>query len=253
MPEPLLTQTVIAFIWDFDRTLIAGNMQAPIFEAYDVDQTSSGARSTASSTYHAARSEIVAPDMAYLLHLLTYVRAGRLPGLSNDKLRELGRLLEPVPGMPDFMDEDTRVGAAHPGVSPRGHHRRALCRSRPASVPMIEGSVYAPTLDGIWANTFIEEPAPPGFLDQLPVAGDAGGITQVGYPIDHTTKTRAIFEINKGVNVDPCARRPCADGRIAQASSAAQHDLHRRRCKRRACVLDSQRRRRQDVRRCCRR
>ena len=37
MPVPLYTQTVIALVWDFDRTLIPGNMQDPIFEKYDVD------------------------------------------------------------------------------------------------------------------------------------------------------------------------------------------------------------------------
>ena len=30
-----------------------------------------------------------------------------------------------------------------------------------------------------------------------------GELTQVGYVLDNTTKTRAIFEINKGVNHDP--------------------------------------------------
>lgn len=28
-------------------------------------------------------------------------------------------------------------------------------------------------------------------------------MTQVGYALDNTTKTRAIFEINKGVNIEP--------------------------------------------------
>jgi hypothetical protein len=37
MPVPLHTQTVIALVWDFDRTLIPGNMQEPIFDEYDVD------------------------------------------------------------------------------------------------------------------------------------------------------------------------------------------------------------------------
>lgn len=30
-----------------------------------------------------------------------------------------------------------------------------------------------------------------------------GVISQIGYVLDNTTKTRAIFEINKGVNVEP--------------------------------------------------
>ncbi|MFQ5948459.1 MAG: haloacid dehalogenase-like hydrolase, partial [Acidimicrobiia bacterium] len=36
MPVPLYTQTVIAFIWDFDRTLIPGSQQRPLFEEYEV-------------------------------------------------------------------------------------------------------------------------------------------------------------------------------------------------------------------------
>ncbi len=202
MPEPLLTQPVVAFIWDFDRTLIAGNMQSPIFEAYDVDQDEFWQEVAGLVDYHDARGEIIAPEMAYLLHLLTYVRSGRLPGLSNDRLRELGRTLQPVPGMPDFMAETRDHAQAVPDFRREGitvEHYVVSTGIR----PMIEGSAYGPHLDGIWANSFIEEPAPPGFLDQLPVGGSAAGITQVGSAIDDTGKTRAIFEINKGVNVDP--------------------------------------------------
>ena len=38
MPVPLYTQTVIAFLWDYDRTLIPGNQQDPLFAAYGVDE-----------------------------------------------------------------------------------------------------------------------------------------------------------------------------------------------------------------------
>ena len=68
--------------------------------------------------------------------------------------------------------------------------------------PMIEGSAIAPHVDGIWANSFIEEAAPSGFLEQLPVASEAGRIKYVSDYIGHTSKTRALFEINKGVNVN---------------------------------------------------
>ena len=48
--------------------------------------------------------------------------------------------------------------------------------------------------------------------------GDAGAIADVGYVIDNTTKTRAIFEINKGSNVAPeidvNAKVPHADRRV---------------------------------------
>ncbi|HSM01362.1 MAG TPA: haloacid dehalogenase-like hydrolase, partial [Acidimicrobiia bacterium] len=68
---------------------------------------------------------------------------------------------------------------------------------------MIEGSVIGPHLDGVWANAFIERPAPPGFRERLDVDESPHPISHIGYSIDNTTKTRAIFEINKGVNKNP--------------------------------------------------
>ena len=37
MPGPF-SQTVIAVVWDFDKTLIPGNMQSPLFARYGVDE-----------------------------------------------------------------------------------------------------------------------------------------------------------------------------------------------------------------------
>jgi hypothetical protein len=37
MTQPLFLQNIIACIWDFDKTLSPGYMQAPIFEMYRVD------------------------------------------------------------------------------------------------------------------------------------------------------------------------------------------------------------------------
>ncbi len=37
MPQQLFLQNIIACIWDFDKTLIPGYMQAPIFDHHRVD------------------------------------------------------------------------------------------------------------------------------------------------------------------------------------------------------------------------
>jgi hypothetical protein len=140
--------------------------------------------------------------MAYLLHLITYVRTGRLPGLGNDRLRELGRGLRPVPGMPGFFSATQERARTIPEFRREGitvEHYVVSTGIR----PMIEGSLFAPLVNGIWANTFIEEPAPPGFLENAAPQPSVGGITHVASLIGDTGKTRAIFEINKGVNVDP--------------------------------------------------
>lgn len=56
----------------------------------------------------------------------------------------------------------------------------------------------------MWACEFIENPLRPGFLDQREFSIEASAeIAQIGMVIDNTTKTRAIFEINKGTNKNP--------------------------------------------------
>jgi len=67
---------------------------------------------------------------------------------------------------------------------------------------MVRGSAIAPFIDGVWACEFIENPLQPGFLKQkeLSLEPSAAEIAQIGVMIDNTTKTRAIFEINKGTN-----------------------------------------------------
>jgi hypothetical protein len=66
---------------------------------------------------------------------------------------------------------------------------------------MIRGSAIASQVDGIWGCEFIESPFQPGFLQQKEFdLGAAAEIAPIGMMIDHTTKTRAIFEINKGTN-----------------------------------------------------
>ena len=66
---------------------------------------------------------------------------------------------------------------------------------------MIRGCAIADKVDGIWACEFVENPLQPGFLKQkeLSISAEAE-ISQIGMVIDNTTKTKAIFEINKGSN-----------------------------------------------------
>lgn len=200
MPVPLYTQTVIAFIWDFDRTLIPGNQQEPLFAEYGVDADVFWGEVEKLPEYYGARGEIISRDAAYLHHILTYVEAGIFTGLTNARLRELGGRLVPSPGIPEFLEATRRHVEEHFG----GHgisveHYVASTGIR----EMIEGSCIAPQLDGVWANTFLEVPAPPGYLGRLDIEQESQPISRIGYMIDNTTKTRAVFEINKGVNRNP--------------------------------------------------
>ena len=85
---------------------------------------------------------------------------------------------------------------------------------------MILGSKIAPYIDGVWGCDFVENPPPPGFLEKKSTARKAQPkiLTQIAYALDNTTKTRAVFEINKGTNkipdIDVNAMIPDEDRRV---------------------------------------
>lgn len=147
----------------------------------------------------------VAPDTTYLNHLLTYLKAGKLPGLSNAKLRELGGRLEFYPGLPEFVDESRRFIEGNEEFRKQDitvEHYIVSTGLR----QLILGSSIARFVKGVWACEFIEKPAKPGFINSEEREEDDSSepeIAQIGYALDNTTKTKAIWEINKGVNVDP--------------------------------------------------
>jgi hypothetical protein len=203
MPGPW-SQTVIAVVWDFDKTLIPGNMQSPLFARYGVDERAFWEEVDALAEFylsHGARR--VAEDSLYLNHILEYVRAGAFAGLSNAILHELGSELRFHPGMPDFL------GTLRASVEDDSTFQRADITLEHYVVstglrPMIEGSAVRPFVTDVWACEFIEAHHPPGYAK--PEQGQLfprREITALGYQIDNTSKTRALFEINKGTNKRP--------------------------------------------------
>lgn len=211
MATPLHPQNVIALVWDFDKTLIPGYMQDPIFEAYGIDAPTFWREVNALPAYFQRIGVRVHPDHAYLNHLLTYVHHGRMPGLTNAKLRELGGKIRFHPGLPEAFQQLRDVLEAVPDA------RRFELKLEHYIVStglreMVEGSAIRPYVDGIWASEFIESPPPPGFDPDATVDLDAPrspslfevqGISQIAVAYDNTSKTRALFEINKGSNRNP--------------------------------------------------
>jgi hypothetical protein len=199
VPVPLYTQTVIAFLWDYDRTLIPGNQQEPLFAAFGIEEEDFWSEVDGLVEFYQRRGIGISRDSAYLLHILTYVEHGIFSGLTNDRLRQLGAEIATVPGIPEFFEATRKRVEEDPVYAAQGiavEHYVVSTGIR----PMIEGSRIGPHLDGVWANAFIERPAPPGFRNRLDVDESPHPISHLGYTIDNTTKTRAIFEINKGVN-----------------------------------------------------
>ena len=200
MPDKgLFLQNIIAIIWDFDKTLCPEYMQAPLFRAYDIDADRFWKEVHALPAYYERAGIHVQRDTCYLGHLLTYVKAGLMPGLSNGKLRELGGELDLYPGVLDMFDRLETVLSTLPFKE--GDLRLEHYVVSTGLAEMIRGSKVAPRLAGVWASEFIEEPAAPGFdFSATPPPGQIG---QLAAFLDNTTKTRAVFEINKGVNKLP--------------------------------------------------
>ena len=197
MPEKgLFLQNVIAVIWDFDMTLSPHYMQKPLFEAYDIDERTFWKEVSILPAYYKKAGIHVQRDTCYLYHLLSYVKEGIFADLTNERLRELGGEISFFPGIPDFFDRITEV-VKEPEFADSDLHVENYIVSI-GLAEMIRGSAIADKVDGIWASEFIEQPAPPGITPGA--TPEPGPISQVAGFLDNTTKTRAIFEINKGVN-----------------------------------------------------
>ena len=194
----LFLQNVVAVIWDFDRTLSPHYMQRPLFEEYGIDEGRFWAEVNALPAYYERAGIHVQRDTCYLGHLLSYVRYGRLPGLTNSKLRALGRSIEFFPGVPGLFDR--LDGIVSEEAFRRGDLRLEHYVVSTGLAEMIRGSSIADRISGVWASEFIEEPAGPE-TDLRGTPGN-GPISQIAGFLDNTTKTRALFEINKGVNVE---------------------------------------------------
>ncbi|MDR1498033.1 MAG: haloacid dehalogenase-like hydrolase [Puniceicoccales bacterium] len=196
----LRSRHILACIWDFDKTLIPGYMQEPLFKTYGIDEAAFWAEVNRLPDIYAAKGIHVSRDTVYLNHLLSYVKNGPLKGLDNKELRNLGSQLRFCAGLPAFFDK-FKAFATETG----SHHKLEISLEHyiisTGLAEMIRGSAIAPFVDAIFGCEFIEQPLPPGFLNQseLPLS-DSGEISQIGVMVDNTIKTRFIFEINKGTN-----------------------------------------------------
>ncbi len=203
MPTTLFTQNIIACIWDFDKTLIPGYMQAPLFRRFGIDEATFWAETNALMENYRRRGYRLSGEISYLNHILTYVLAGKFGRLNNRQLFECGKDIEFYPGLPAFFEVAKGYATEKPEYRKHDIRLEHYIVST-GLAEMIRGSRIADKVEGIWGCEFIESPLQPGFLQQseMNLSADAE-IAQIGMVIDNTTKTRALFEINKGTNKNP--------------------------------------------------
>lgn len=213
MKKAPFEQNIIAMVWDCDKTLISSYMQEPLFRHYGVDGRAFWAEVNALKERYGAQGISVNSDTSYLNHILTYVKSGLFRGLNNSLLRAFGKELVFYPGLPQFFGEIKKLVEDDPKYKAFDIRLEHYVVST-GFAETIRGSAIAPYVEGIFGCEFIENPLQPGFLDAAcdlksgASAAELGldparEISQVASALDNTSKTRYLFEINKGSNKYP--------------------------------------------------
>ncbi len=197
---PTFNQNIIALVWDFDKTLIPYYMQKPLFEEYGVEETNFWAEVNQLPALYREQGISISSDTAYLNHILTYVKKGIFKGLSNAKLREFGSKLDFFLGLPDFFATCKELVERNLDYQKFDIKLEHYVVST-GLTEVIKGSKLNSQIDGIWGCEFIEDFYHPE-NGELKLQKE-NEISNISYLIDNTTKTRALFEINKGVNIHP--------------------------------------------------
>ena len=185
-------QNIIAIIWDFDKTLISGYMQDPIFEDYHCNAHDFWTKVNSMPEKYDKQGIRVNPDTAYLIAFAHNAKDGTFKGLNNEKLRTYGKKQTFYPGIPEFIAGTKSFLAGNQDYEEYNVKVENYIVST-GFAEVIKGTPLKDLVDDIWGCEMLEEPDKNG--NQV--------ISEACYTIDNTTKTRALFEINKGVNKRP--------------------------------------------------
>ena len=200
---------VIATAWDFDKTLIPGYMQDPIFDYFKFSGKQFWDENTAEIKAYEEQDLTVNHDTYYLNKFIRMSQPGQpFDGLNNVLLKELGGRLQFYKGALDLFK---KVCA----YNDNERYKEFGIRFENYIVStgfkrVIEGSKIAPFVKKIWGAELIDSEGADGKTR----------LTEVAYSLDNTTKTRALFEINKGVgiikgaNIDVNSKIPMEQRRV---------------------------------------
>lgn len=181
-----------AVIWDCDKTLVDGYMQDPIFKKYNVDAHDFWEEVNSIPKQLEKQGVRVNADTYYLNHFIKCAHNGTFPGLNNAMLREFGKAQQFYPGIPEIFKRTKEMFVDDKTYSEYGIQVEHFIVST-GFAELIRGSELMPYVDGVWGCELLDAPDKDG--------NDV--LSEIVYTIDNTTKTRAIFEINKGIGKLP--------------------------------------------------
>ncbi len=182
---------VIATVWDFDKTLIPGYMQDPIFKKFGVPSNEFWECVNSGIARYKGMGLDVNQDTFYLNRFIHDSQEGkRFDGLNNDMLKELGADIAFYDGAVELFKDIVELNNDK-------RYREFGIRFENYIVStgfkkMIEGSEIAQYVKKIWGAELI---------DSIDAASPIKRLSEIAYSLDNTTKTRALFEINKGVGI----------------------------------------------------
>lgn len=180
---------IIALVWDFDKTLVDGYMQDPIFEEKGVSSQDFWEEVNNDRIAKEREQGIkINRDTYYLNVFIREAReGGRFDGLNNSKLREYGKKIRFYAGAVDFFKYVKSIVENNSVY--QEHDIKIECYIVSTGFKaIIEGSDIMKYTDGVWGCELIEEET-----------NGIKRISEIAYSLDNTSKTRALFEINKGV------------------------------------------------------
>lgn len=175
---------IIAVIWDCDKTLIDGYMQDPIFKDYGIDGSDFWKEMNAEKQRIKDSGVRVNDDIFAVNYIIKCARSGRFKGLNNKSLLEYGKKQKFYPGIPEFFESTKKLVSENAEYAAQGISVEHYVIST-GFAEIIRGSVLFPYLSGMWGCEVLD---------------DEGVMSELIYTIDNTSKTRALYEINKGTD-----------------------------------------------------
>ena len=168
-------------------------MQEPIFEEYGVEAADFWRENNALPEYYKETQGVrVNPDTIYLNNFINNAQpGGKFEGLNNEKLHSYGSKMHFYKGVPEIFSKTKKMVEEDPKYSEYNIKVEHYIVST-GMAEIIRGSSIMKDVEFVWGCELIEK--------------EENGkkvIAEVGYTIDNTSKTRAIFEINKGVPKHP--------------------------------------------------